>query len=503
MGDTDADLVEASRDGDTQAFGRLVERYKSLVFAVSVAATRDPSRAEDVAQEAFLSAWRGLPTLADPGKLRPWLCGIARNVASKSHRRRRRDGPTMNEPPEPKDHTSPLDALVNRETQEQVWAALDAMPQTYREPLVLFYQEERPVQDVATALGLSNDTVRQRLTRGRRILKDGIGIESFGDALRHAAPSGAFTAAVLASLGAAPAVASAASTIAVSKGVIMASTSTKAIIVGVALAATAGGVAWASVDDDPPPEGLPMAAQVHASAAESLPARPAAPQGVAQNHQREIEQLRDHVGELEAELHAARAAAGDDDSAVEAFTGVPVSNSSFFAPSEDELRELAKTCTLRYDKPHLEADAAKLPVTGLDVDAEAVESIHAAFRTEYAAQLRELYVEATGDAEGASNLSTSTLADELEKKSVPEDVTEVHWRLSQERGGLLDAPSDVADAPPFARWLRLQLELGDVLEQRLAQEIGADAAHKIRGANDGFGSKSQWGGCNDREPLVP
>src|SRR5262249_50309719 len=90
---SDAELLEASRRGEHAAFGTLVERYQDLVSAVSYSRTRDQALSEDVAQETFLAAWRQLDQLREPGRLRAWLCGIARNLARKARRRTDREAP--------------------------------------------------------------------------------------------------------------------------------------------------------------------------------------------------------------------------------------------------------------------------------------------------------------------------------------------------------------------------------------------------------------------------
>src|SRR5262245_23345927 len=90
MGDiarTDAELVEASRHGEREAFGQLVTRYQGIVCAVSYRPAGNWALSEDVAQDTFIAAWRQLGQLRDTGRLRSWLCGIARNLARKARKR--------------------------------------------------------------------------------------------------------------------------------------------------------------------------------------------------------------------------------------------------------------------------------------------------------------------------------------------------------------------------------------------------------------------------------
>src|SRR5262245_53492858 len=82
----DAELVARSRLRDHEAFGQLVERHQRLVFGVALARCHDPALAEDLAQEAFVAAWRDLDRLRDGERVGSWVAGIARNLASSAAR---------------------------------------------------------------------------------------------------------------------------------------------------------------------------------------------------------------------------------------------------------------------------------------------------------------------------------------------------------------------------------------------------------------------------------
>ena len=198
---SDTELVQAVAAGDTPAFGEIVTRYQSLVCAIAFSGTGDFARAEEVAQETFLAAHQELATLRDPARLKAWLAGIARNLAQNVRRygARRRTEPLEDVAEPPSADPSPLDELLGREQQALVWRALEEIPETYREPLVLFYREEQSVARVAESLDLSEDAVKQRLSRGRQMLKEQIA-ELVQTALRRTRPGKAFTVAVLAAL---------------------------------------------------------------------------------------------------------------------------------------------------------------------------------------------------------------------------------------------------------------------------------------------------------------
>lgn len=199
---TDAELVGRCRAGDCQAFGLIVRRYQSLVCALAYAACGDFARSEDVAQEVFLRAWKQIAALRDPERVREWLCGIARRAGVDAYRRRRRE-PAEGGGELPADATSPeprpSEAAARREEEQILWRALERIAPGYREPLVLYYREHRSIEHVACALDLSEENVRQRLSRGRKALQEEVERMLEGT-LAASRPGEAFTAAVVASL---------------------------------------------------------------------------------------------------------------------------------------------------------------------------------------------------------------------------------------------------------------------------------------------------------------
>jgi RNA polymerase sigma factor (sigma-70 family) len=201
---SDAQLVEWSLTGDREAFGWIVERYQSLVCSITYGTTGSLSLSEDIAQETFVTAWRQLTSLNDAGKLRAWLCGIARNLVNNALRRGQREPLHAAEPLETirepaSTEPSPSAQAVSREEEAILWRALEQMPDTYREPLILFYREQQSVERVAQELELSEDAVKQRLSRGRKLLTDEVAAFVEGT-LRRTTPGKVFTVGVLAAL---------------------------------------------------------------------------------------------------------------------------------------------------------------------------------------------------------------------------------------------------------------------------------------------------------------
>jgi RNA polymerase sigma factor (sigma-70 family) len=255
---TDEELVQRSLAGETRAFARLVEKHQRLVFGVALSGACDVGQAEDVAQEAFVEAWRDLPRLRDRERVGSWIAGIARNLgrrwARHTARRRTRETIAMHAPREAV--PTPLDSALDAEMQALLRSALATIPAAYREVLVLYYVHGRSVADVATGLGISDDLVKQRLSRGRRALRASLEARLDG-ALEQLRPSKAFTGAVMLAVAATTRKAVAAGS--ASGKAIMAMKTSKLALVAIALLVIAGGIVW------------------HASRADHQPAQASAP----------------------------------------------------------------------------------------------------------------------------------------------------------------------------------------------------------------------------------
>jgi RNA polymerase sigma factor (sigma-70 family) len=200
----DARLVAASLDGDREAFAQIVTRYQALVASVAYSATGSLSQSEDLAQETFVAAWKDLRALREPQRLAAWLCGIARRMVAGALRRRQRD-PAQRAAPldlaaeSPAPEAIPVEHAIRREEEAILWRCLEQIPETYREPLILFYREGQSVEHVAELLGVAPEAVRQRLSRGRKQLEQGLAVFVEG-ALKHSAPGRSFMLAVMGAL---------------------------------------------------------------------------------------------------------------------------------------------------------------------------------------------------------------------------------------------------------------------------------------------------------------
>lgn len=200
-GATDAELVRAARRGDKRAFVEIVARHQAMVCGISYSILCNFAASEDAAQEAFLTAWRKFHDLREPERLRSWLGQIARNAAL-GHLRRDKGNAPLQDAPEPIDSSpGPDEAVANTEEAALVRESLSRLPEIYRLPLILYYREGKSVRAVAESLAISEDAVKQRLSRGRDMLREQVStvIESV---LTRTGPTAIFTMAVAVAVGA-------------------------------------------------------------------------------------------------------------------------------------------------------------------------------------------------------------------------------------------------------------------------------------------------------------
>jgi RNA polymerase sigma factor (sigma-70 family) len=203
-GRTDAELVGDTLAGNREAFAGIVRRYQNLVCSLAYSGTGDLARSEDLAQDTFLAVWRQLPELREPEKLRAWICGIMRNRIRQSYRGENREPIFKAETLEHADEAvaleaQPSDQAVSQDETAIMWRALERIPDTYREPLILFHRENQSIERVAAAMDLTEDAVKQRLVRGRKLLQAEVASVVEG-ALRRTVPGPIFTLSVMEAL---------------------------------------------------------------------------------------------------------------------------------------------------------------------------------------------------------------------------------------------------------------------------------------------------------------
>ena len=154
-------LVEAVRGGDHDAFGRLYQLYARMVHGILLA--RVPyGEVDDLVQDVFLTALRKIDSLREAERFGPWLAMITRNRAMDYYRRTRE----TSELPETLAHHAPPQAEAN-----EVLALIGALPEAYREPLILRFVEGMTGPEIAERTGLAPASVRVNIHRGMKLLR--------------------------------------------------------------------------------------------------------------------------------------------------------------------------------------------------------------------------------------------------------------------------------------------------------------------------------------------
>jgi RNA polymerase sigma-70 factor (ECF subfamily) len=162
----DARLVRRARDGDEGAFSRLYERYARMIHGMLLARVhRTVSDVDDLVQDVFLTAWRGLDGLRDPAAFGGWLTTIARNRAADFHRRQ----VEVVELPEALQAHDGTAATVEA---NGVLDTIRDLPDAYRETLILRLVEGMTGPEIAERTGLTAASVRVNLHRGMKLLRE-------------------------------------------------------------------------------------------------------------------------------------------------------------------------------------------------------------------------------------------------------------------------------------------------------------------------------------------
>jgi len=175
---TDIELIQRTLNGETNAFGELIKRYQDAVYATALHRTGNFADAQDVAQEAFIEAYKSLHKLREPAKFPGWLHRIALHQCNRWRRKQRES--------EPIDELSdaqilaisngrtvlPDEALERKELRQTVLNAITSLPKKLGEVVTMYYIDGFSYDEIANFLSISKTTVKGRLQTGRRQLKE-------------------------------------------------------------------------------------------------------------------------------------------------------------------------------------------------------------------------------------------------------------------------------------------------------------------------------------------
>jgi RNA polymerase sigma-70 factor (ECF subfamily) len=168
------ELIQQAQSGNKAAFAALVEVHAQFVYNLALRTLNNPQEAEDVAQETFFRAWKGLPDFRAEANLRTWLYRITVNLCYNRLPRLKADFAAL-EPEEaillPEKTRSVETRLITTELREQIYTAVDELPETYRLLITLRHMDGYSYEEIADVTQMPLGTVKTGLFRARQQLR--------------------------------------------------------------------------------------------------------------------------------------------------------------------------------------------------------------------------------------------------------------------------------------------------------------------------------------------
>ncbi|MCK4800791.1 MAG: sigma-70 family RNA polymerase sigma factor [Anaerolineales bacterium] len=177
MSITEEQWIAEAKNGDKDAFAKLVEKYQKPVYSVCYRMLGTPTAAEDAAQETFIRAYQALDRYDPTRSFATWLLSIASNysidqlrkmkvtILSMDNEKHAWLAPPANEP-------SPEKAALEKEKQAQIQSLLADLPEIDRAAVILQYWHNSSYEEIAETLNLSSSAVKSRLFRARRLMAE-------------------------------------------------------------------------------------------------------------------------------------------------------------------------------------------------------------------------------------------------------------------------------------------------------------------------------------------
>ena len=166
--------IAQAKKGDADAFAFLVETYETSVYRLALRMCGNAHDAEEVAQEAFVAAWKGLPAFRGESKFSSWLYQLTTNAAIDFLRRekRHRAAVPIEDEPEPATPDTPQQAVEEGEMRQALQQALDSLTPEHRQIFLLRQMRQLSYEEIGRLLGLEAGTVKSRLSRAKKQLRE-------------------------------------------------------------------------------------------------------------------------------------------------------------------------------------------------------------------------------------------------------------------------------------------------------------------------------------------
>jgi len=178
---SNSDLIKKAIEGDEAAYKELMENYRGAIYNLLYKMVRNREETEDLVQEAFMKAFKALPSFNEEYAFSTWLYKIAINNCIDHMRKKKLKTYSINKPVRAKDgeldrefpdtSMSPDKKILSDERSNIIGIAIDELPENYRTAILLRHKEERSYEEIAQILDIPLGTVKARIFRAREMLK--------------------------------------------------------------------------------------------------------------------------------------------------------------------------------------------------------------------------------------------------------------------------------------------------------------------------------------------
>ena len=174
---TDMEIIESCLNNNPDDFEELVNRYKNLVYSIILRQTKNNEDANDLAQDVFLKAYKSLASYTPAFKFSTWIMRITSNHIIDQHRKKKLETVSYEAYTEESGvgvagaSASPETAYLKKEETSRIGRILADLPEMYKVPVVLYHQEGLSYQEISDKIGEPISKVKNRIFRGRKMLK--------------------------------------------------------------------------------------------------------------------------------------------------------------------------------------------------------------------------------------------------------------------------------------------------------------------------------------------
>ena len=172
---SDYEIIRACLSGCAECFSELVSRYKNLVYSIILRMVTDTEEANDLAQEVFIKAYKNLNKYHPDFKFSTWIMRITTNhVIDYRRKKKQQTVPLDDMEYAASANSSPEERYIEKESALALKRIVEALPDMYKIPIILYHQQGLSYQEIAAVIDEPLSKVKNRIFRGRKMLKDGL-----------------------------------------------------------------------------------------------------------------------------------------------------------------------------------------------------------------------------------------------------------------------------------------------------------------------------------------